>query len=218
MTNPLIPRATVHAWSEQIGDNAVQHTASLQRLLKDQRRLTRFIEENQAQMKGASAGISVYLTGVIARMFDLAGGRLRSATWDDVRAAEAKIKASLDRLLPIDDGFLDRFHALSDRAQAHILDEAAMALFVHENKREGEEEIDPIEGFKVLLVCWVVTEVLDANWHPPKSFQGESTYTYVHITPPERKPPADGGLTGLERTKPKGDKKKKATAAAAEEA
>ena len=35
----------------------------------------------------------------------------------------------------------------------------------------------------MLLLCWVITEVLDALWRPPSSFEGESTYAYVHIEP-----------------------------------
>jgi hypothetical protein len=33
------------------------------------------------------------------------------------------------------------------------------------------------------VVCWVVVEVLDANWRPGKGFEGEDTYTYKHIVP-----------------------------------
>lgn len=182
MANLLIPRATVHVWSDEIGERAHEHTTALQRLLKDQRRLTRFIEQNAGSLKGASTGVCVYLTGVIARMFDLAGGRLKGATWADVRAAEARVQAALDACLPLDDGFLDRLHALDGRAQAHIVDEAAMVLF-EEEPGEGEEELDRVEALKVLLVCWVVTEVLDALWTPPKGFEGDASYTYVHLEP-----------------------------------
>ena len=185
-TNPLIPRATVHAWSEEIGQHAMDHSSSLQRLLKDQRRLTKFIEENREAMEGSTGGVSVYLTSVIARMFDIAGGRLKGATWSQIRDAEARVGAHVASLLPLDDGFPDRFHAITDRAQAHILDEAAMVLFV-QAPAESEEELDRKESLKVLLLCWVVTEVLDSAWRPPAGFQGEATYTYVHIepTPPE---------------------------------
>src|SRR5690606_5149613 len=79
MPNPYIPRDQVHAWSDAIGDNP--ETASLQRLLKQQRRLARWIEENAANLDAQSAGAALYLVGVVARIFDLAGGRLRSATW-----------------------------------------------------------------------------------------------------------------------------------------
>ena len=88
----------------------------------------------------------------------------------------------MDALLPLDDDLLERFHNLPNRAQAHILDEAAMALFVAE-RSETEQDLNTVEAFKVLVVCWVVTEVLDANWRPASDFEGEETYTYVHIEP-----------------------------------
>jgi hypothetical protein len=184
MSNPLIPRAQVHAWSDHIGEHLEMHHTSIQRLLKSQRRLSRFVEENQESMKAGTAGVSVYMVGVIVRIFELAGGSLRTATWDDLRAAEQKVGVHIDALLPLDDGFVDRFHAIPDRAQAHILDEAAMAMF-QRPKREGEADIDKVEAFKVLLTCWIVCEVLDANWRPAKDFVGETTYTYVHIEPSE---------------------------------
>lgn len=186
MANALIPRETVHAWSDAIAEEADQHQAALQRLLKSQRRLTRFIEEERENLHPATAGVCVYMTSVIARMFDLAGGSLRNATWAQIRGASAKIQGSLDAMLPLDDGFVDRFHGV-DRAQAHILDEAAMVLFQTERGDE-EQPLDKKEAFKVLLVSWVITEVLDANWRPPRDFVGEDTYSYVHIEPT---PPAD---------------------------
>jgi hypothetical protein len=181
MSNALIPRETVHGWSDEIAADAANHQASLQRLLKSQRRLSRYIETQRENLHPATAGVCIYMTSVIARMFDLARGSLRTATWQQLRAAEAKVQGSLDALLPIDDGFVDRFHAL-DRAQAHILDEAAMVLFQREPENE-EEQLDKKEALKVLLVSWVVTEVLDANWRPPKDFTGEAEYAYVHIDP-----------------------------------
>lgn len=182
MSNPLIPRPVVHAWSDAIAEQLGDHQASLQRLLKEQRRLTRFIEQNQKHMGPNTASVCVYMTGVIARMFDMAGGRMRSATWEQLHAAEAKVQQHLDAMLPLDEGFVDRFHAIPGRAQAHILDEAVLAMFQTE-RAEPETDLDRAESFKVLLVCWVVTEVLDANWRPPAGFVGETTYAYHHIEP-----------------------------------
>lgn len=184
MPNPFIPRETVHAWSEEIGDHPDQHNSSLQRLIKQQRRLTRWIEENRAPMQGATAGVSIYLTGVVARMFEMAGGRLKGATWAMVREVESDVQGKIAGLLPLD-GFLDRLHAFGDRAQPHILDEAAMVLFEAE-RRDNEEPLDEAESLKVLAVLWVVIEVLDRCWRPPGSFEGEAGYTYVHIDPPSR--------------------------------
>src|SRR5688572_27769879 len=82
MPNPFIPRPTVHEWSERIGDDPLQHQASLSRLLKEQRRLSKFIDENRASMQPATAGVALYLVGVVIRMYELAGGRMKTATWE----------------------------------------------------------------------------------------------------------------------------------------
>lgn len=188
MPNAYIPRDTVHAWSETIGDAPEAHQTALTRLLKDQRRLTRFIEENAENMQPATAGVSIYLTGVIVRMYDLAGGRLRSATWAQIREAEAKVNASLEQLMPFDDGFAERARGV-DRRQAHILDEAIYALFERdrgEPDEENEADLDIMETIKVYLMLWVVTEVMDANWRPSKDFAGEPEYTHVHIEQPKK--------------------------------
>lgn len=180
MTNALIPRDTVHAWSEQIAEQIADEQVSLQRVLRDQRRLTRFVQKNQEHMAAPTVGVSMYMTGVIARMFDMAGGRLRSATHAHVNEAAAKVQGLLGQVLPLDDGFAERFRSVP-RAQAHILDEAYMALM--SEPESEEEELDTNEALKVLMLMWVITEVLDANWKPGKGFEGESSYTYVHIEP-----------------------------------
>lgn len=184
MPNPIIARAEVHAWSEAIAEQPDQHQAALARLIKEQRRLTRFVEENAGNMHPATGGIASYMIGVITRIFDMAGGKLKGATWAQVRAAEAKVMGAVGALLPLDDEFSDRARA-AERAQPHILDEALMALFDTE-VAEGEEEPDAAELLKIYLLMWVATEVLDGNWRAPKGFAGESEYTYVHIEP---KPP-----------------------------
>ncbi len=183
MSNALIPRDVIHAWSEQIAEQIADEQVSLQRVLRDQRRLTRFVQKNQEHMAPATVGVSMYMTGVIARMFDMAGGRLKSATHAQVNEAATKVQQLLGQVLPLDDGFAERFRSVP-RAQAHILDEAYMALM---SEPEGEEEdLDRNEALKVLMLMWVITEVLDANWKPGKDFEGEASYTYVHIEPEQR--------------------------------
>lgn len=182
MPNPFLPRAWVHEKSDEIGINQLEHQAALNRLLQQQRRLTKFLEENRESMAPGTAGVSVYLYGVVARLYDLAGGQLRGATWDQIRDAERKVKAQVGALLPLDEGFVERARK-AERAQPHILDEALMALFSREKPVAGEADLGDAEAAKVYLLMWVANEVLDACWHPPKGFTGESTYAYVHIEP-----------------------------------
>ncbi|MBN2799491.1 MAG: hypothetical protein JXX28_10125 [Deltaproteobacteria bacterium] len=180
MSNAFIPRAQIHAWSEDIGNNTDAHAAALPRLLRSQRRLGRFIEENQENLDPNTAGVSSYLVGVVARMFELAGGQLKSATWAQVREAEAKVMTAAAELLPYDASFADRFRAVSWRSQPHILDEAIYSLF-ERKLEEGEEEINVPESLKVFLLLWVATEVLDLNWKPGKGFEGEAEYAFTAI-------------------------------------
>lgn len=183
MPNPLIPRDRVHAWSESIGNEQTVHQSAVQRLIREQRRLSRFVEENAKGMKsGVTGGVAVYLIGVIVRMFDLAGGRMRNVTWEDVREAEKHVGAQVDALLPVDDGLIARARAVP-RAQAHILDEALYALFERDEKKDEEAPLDDTEAFKIYLLMWVATEALDKNWTPPKDFAGEAEYAFTPITP-----------------------------------
>ncbi len=178
--NTLIPRQQVHTWSEDIGNQVTHHEASLTRLLKAQRRLTRFLEENQGVMTPQSAGVGLYLLGVVIRMFDLAGGRLRSATWEQIRAASGRVQGVAGDLLPPDKDFPQRVRNVDWRAQPHILDEALMALFEREKKDE-EEDLNKDEAMQIFFLLWVATEVLDANWKPQSSFAGEKSYVFTPI-------------------------------------
>jgi len=182
MPNAYLPRELVHLWSEAIGEDPEQHSTSLTRLLRDQRRLTRFIGENQESMAPATGGVCMYLFGVVARFFDLAGGRMRSATWAQVRQSQAKVQAAAMELLPYDEGFASRLRQVEWRAQPHILDETLMALFEKE-KRDDEVDVSDEEALKLFFLIWVAVEVLDGNWRPPKSWQGLTEYSYVHIEP-----------------------------------
>ena len=185
MANAFLPRELVHEWSDAIGADPTEHQATLTRLLKAQRRLTKFVEENQADMEPATAGVTIYLVGVLVRLFDLAGGQLRSATWAQLREASAKVQGAIPSLLPLDETLPERIRKFEGRAQPHVLDEALMALFERGARSEEEANLSTDESVKVFLLMWVVTEVLDANWRPPKSFSGEAKYTYVHIEPDE---------------------------------
>lgn len=185
MANAFIPRDIIHEWSDAIGEDPTGHQATLTRLLKSQRRLTKFVEENQADMEPATAGVTLYLIGVLVRLFDLAGGQLRSATWAQLRDASSKIQGAIPSLLPLDDSLPERVRKFDARAQPHILDEALMSLFERGARSEEEADLSTAESVKVFLLMWVVTEVLDANWRPASSFDGEASYTYVHIEPAE---------------------------------
>jgi hypothetical protein len=185
MANEYFSRTQVHAWSDEIGEQPEGHRVALQRLLKDQRRISKFIQENAVNLNPSTGGVGLYLLGVIARMFDLAGGRLKSANWSQIRAAESRVSKAVGQLLPLDDNFGERLRDIEWRAQPHILDEAIMSLFDRdeEDLSEEEEQLDPIECAKLFFLLWVAVEVMDGNWKPPKGFVGEKEYAYLHIDP-----------------------------------
>ena len=187
MSNPYMPRDAVHAWSEAIGADPRAHAAALARLLKDQRRLSKFIEENKASMESGTGGVAMYLVGVVCRMFELAGGRMKGATWENTRDAEKRIGAVVDQLLPLDAKLPERARSISWRAQPHVLDEALMALY-QRPQAPNEPDLKEAEKLKTYLLLWVAVEVLDASWTPAPGFQGETSYTYKHIDPPKTLP------------------------------
>jgi hypothetical protein len=182
MPNLYLPRTWVHETSDMVGQTAVEQQAALQRLLKEQRRLTRWLEENASNLKGQSPGVAVYLFGAVARIFDLTGGELRKATWEQLRDAEKRVGSVLGGLLPFDDGFPERVRQVSWRAQPHLLDEALMTLFMNAPD-EQEVALDKTEAGKIFAMMWVAIEVMDQNWKPGKGIVLESTYTYQHIEP-----------------------------------
>ncbi len=165
MTGGLLDRESVHAWSESIGEDPAPHQAAIQRLLREQRRLSKFVEENARSLTGVTGGVAVYLIGVVLRMFNLAGGRMRTISWDEIRDAERRVQPLAMELLPFDEGFVARAKAV-DRAQPNILDEALYALFERDTK-DGEAAMDPVECGKVYLLLWVAVEALHAGWNPP---------------------------------------------------
>ncbi len=177
--NPHIPRSAVHTWSEQIGEDLADHRVAVVRLLKDNRRLSRFVEENAASLEGAGGSVCQWLVGVVIRIFELSGGRMRAATWEQVRAASARVQGHVEGLLPFDSSFPDRARAV-ERRQAHILDEALYNLF-ERTPKEGEVALPPVEAAKVYLMMWVATEVLDENWAPPVGFAGEKAYEFSAV-------------------------------------
>jgi hypothetical protein len=186
MGNAYLPRETVHEWSKTIGAKPAEQV-SLMRLLRTQRRLGRFLEENAGQIHHHTRRRGFKLTGVIVRLFELAGGRMRTASWTQIRDAETRIQEAVGSLLPLDKELPSRARAVTWRAQPHILDEALMALFESEELSEGEEDLPLVESLKVYLALWVATEVLDGNWTPPNGFEGLTTYAHVPIDPKDRK-------------------------------
>lgn len=166
--NPAIPRATVHAWSEDCANAGLAFQSIARRSLEDQARLARFFKANVPQMKGQAGEVSLYLLAVVVRLFERGGGTVKRIGPAEIEAATAKIRAHAKALLPGDDGFPDRVRAVENRAQPHILDEALHALFEREERKDNEVLIPPEQAALVFLMLWAATEALDLAWTAPQ--------------------------------------------------
>lgn len=171
MSNPAIPRDQVHSLSEACGNDPLGFQSIAARLMKDQRRLGRFFEENVSALGGKAAQIGLYMMTVCLRVLDQSGGRLYKVSGEDIAAASAKISAVAGGLLPADAGFADRAKAIEWRAQPHLLDEILWALYERspEQIKDGEADLTPKESALLYLALWTAVEAMDANWKPGKA-------------------------------------------------
>ena len=183
MANAFIPRSDVHKWSEDIGNNYEAHQTSLNRLVKNQRRLSRFIERNAAEINPQIGSTTLYLISVVIRIFDLAGGKLRTVSWAQVNEAASKVSAEAGDLFPVDAGFAERLRKIEWRAQPHILDEAVRALIDRPETDDDDEEnqLEPKDAGTIFFMMWVAIEALDVAWRPAANFKGENKYKYIDV-------------------------------------
>ena len=107
MPNTAIPRDQVHELAEACSGAGEAFQSTATRLIKQQRRLSRFFEQNAQAMGGMSGQVALYMLSVTIRIFEQVGGRLEKVPGRDITAATARIRAEVDNLLPADDGFVD---------------------------------------------------------------------------------------------------------------
>lgn len=174
MPNPAIPREEVHRLAEICGNDPAAHAPTATRLLKEQRRLSKFFEENAAGIGPMPAQVALYMLSVTVRIFEQVGGRLGKVSLETLDRAAGKVDRYTDAVLPADQGLAERARAVEDRAQPHILDEILWALYDREDsdKKEGESELDPEQSAMVYLMLWTAVEALDASWKAPNSLGG----------------------------------------------
>lgn len=179
MSNPAISRPQVHRLSEACSADQDGFKSTATRLVKSQRRLSRFIEESfsgleiDPQIRFVTAQVAVYMLSVSLRVYEQVGGRMRKVTTDDINAATARIQAVADQVLPADAGMPARARGVEWRAQPHLLDEILWALFERGNKREEEVDLPPDIAALVYMTLWVSIEAIDANWTPAKGWSPE---------------------------------------------
>ena len=190
MSNPAILRPQVHRLAEACSSEGEAFQSTATRLIKQQRRLSRFFEQNFEPMGPMAGQVSMYMLSVSIRIFEQAGGRLKKVPGRDIDAAVTRIMATSEQIMPADDGFVDRARAVEWRAQPHLLDEVLWALFERSEKQEAEVDLDPGLSAMVYLMLWAAVEALDKSWIPAKDWtpqsgllEGEDPETW---TPPEQ--------------------------------
>lgn len=176
MPNAAIDRETVHALSEACADDGERFRSVATRLLREQKRLLSFFNQNLPAVDAQTGEVSLYLFSVVIRIFDQMGGRLSKVSGREINAAAARVQSAVEAVIPFDEGFPERVRTQAWRAQPHILDEALHALYERdpEELKEAELEVDLNKSGAIFMMLWVATEALDASWRPPNSFVGES--------------------------------------------
>ena len=84
MANPAILRDEVHTLAEACGDAGDEFQSTATRLIKNQRRLSRFFEQNMAAMGPMPAQVSLYMLSVVLRIFR--AGRWQNEESDRTRS------------------------------------------------------------------------------------------------------------------------------------
>ncbi len=171
--NAAITRAQVHFIGESCSNDET-YDATATRLLKDQRRLSRFFEQN-AEPLGLIAGqVAIYMLSVCIRIFEQTGGRMRKVSGTDLQAAQKRVEPMLAALFPADEDFATRARGIVTRAQPHVLDEVLWALYVRPQDDDEQADLEPQQKAMVYVLLWTAIEALDANWSPPKGWDPES--------------------------------------------
>jgi hypothetical protein len=172
MANTAITREIVHSLAEACSDQGEAFQPVATRLIKHQRRLSRFFEQNVAEMGPMASQVGLYMLSVSLRVFDQVGGRMSKVNGDAINAATAKVQASAADLFPADATFYERAKNVEWRAQPNLLDEILWALYERDDKTDGEVDLEPEKAALVYLMLWAAIEALDANWKAPDSVNG----------------------------------------------
>ncbi len=169
MPNAPISRERVHELAEACSDDPAGFQPAATRLIKQQRRLSRFFEQNMEPMGPVPGQISLYMLSVVLRIFDQVGGRMKKVTGRELGEATRRVDARAGAVFPADEDFAARAKA-AERAQPHILDEVLWALYEREPV-EGEEEqdnaLEPEQSAMIYAMLWTAVEALDQVWSPP---------------------------------------------------
>ena len=169
MANAAISREKVHSLAEACSEQGDSFQPVATRLIKHQRRLSRFFEQNVAEMGPMASQVGLYMLSVSLRVFDQMGGRMAKVNSEVINTASAKVQGVAADLFPLDDTFHERAKGVEWRAQPNLLDEILWALYERDDKADGEVDLEPNQAALVYLMLWAAIEALDANWTAPES-------------------------------------------------
>lgn len=172
--NPAVSRELVHRLAEACSDEGEAFQPTALRLVQEQRRLSRYIEQNVQHLGAMPSQVALHMLTVSMRVFEQVGGRMGKVSTADIDRAAARIQAVADQVLPADSGLPERVRAIEWRAQPHLLDEVLWALYERDAdaRKEGEVDLGQDQSALVFLVMWLAIEALDSAWRAPKGFEG----------------------------------------------
>jgi len=168
--NPTISRDQVHFLAEQCSDAPDEFQAIATRLLKKQRRLSRFFEQNAAPLGMVPAQVALYMLSVCLRVVEQIGGRMYKVNSSHIEAATARVNDSLGDIFPADDGFAERAGAFADRAQPHILDEVLWALYERPDENAEQAHLEDEQKALIYVLIWTAIEAVDMVWQAPEGW------------------------------------------------
>ncbi len=171
--NAAITRAQVHYIGEQCSAAPDDFQAAAMRLLKDQRRLSRFFEQNAEPLGMIAGQVALYMLSVSIRIFEQTGGRMYKVNSSHLQAAQLKVNDSLGEVFPADDGFAERAKAV-DRAQPHLLDEVLWALYENGDENAEQTHLEPHHKALIYVLLWTAVEAMDMVWQPAKGWSPDS--------------------------------------------
>jgi len=172
--NPAITRAQVHFLAEQCSEAPDDFQPIATRLLKKQRRLSRFFEQNAAPLGLVPGQVALYMLSVCLRVVDQIGGRMYKVNSNHIEAATARVNDALGGIFPADDGFSERAKAHTDRAQLHLLDEVLWALYDRPDENAEQAHLEDHQKALIYVLLWTAVEAIDMVWQAPEGWDPES--------------------------------------------
>jgi hypothetical protein len=172
--NPVISRVQVHHLSEQCSNAPEEFQSIAPRLLKKQRRLSRFFEQNAEPLGMVAGQVALYMLSVCLRVVDQVGGRMYKVNSTHIEAATARVNDALGGIFPADDGFFERASKHADRAQSHLLDEVLWALYERPEEDAEQAHLEDHQKALIYVLLWTAVEAMDMVWQAPADWDPNS--------------------------------------------